>query len=209
MKNNFKTALGACLLLGVVAGARPAEAQTLASLPTGASAAAVTGEAKPLLAWVDFCQREPRECAVDPAEPATIALSPRVWQTIVSVNRKVNAEIRAVTDLEHWGVADRWDLPTDGYGDCEDFQLLKRKLLAESGLPRRAMRMTVVIDEKREGHAVLTIRTDRGDYILDNKTNAVLPWQQTGYVYVKRESQAGLGWASLGGATSPAMTANR
>ena len=41
---------------------------------------------------------------------------------------------------------DRWDLPTTGYGDCEDMQLLKRKLLAERGLPRRAMRMTVVIN---------------------------------------------------------------
>jgi predicted transglutaminase-like cysteine proteinase len=209
MNKNFKTALGACILLAVVLGGRSVEAQTLASLPMAASTAVVTGEARPLLAWVDFCQREPRECAVDAAEPATISLTPRSWQTIVSVNRKVNTEIVAVTDLEHWGVPDRWDLPTDGYGDCEDFQLLKRKLLAESGLPRRAMRMTVVIDEKREGHAVLMIRTDRGDFILDNKTNAVLPWQQTGYIYVKRESQHGLGWASLGGGAFPVVTANR
>ena len=49
--------------------------------------------------------------------------------------------------------------------------------------------MTVVIDEKGEGHAVLTLITSRGDLILDNKTNAVLPWTQTGYTFVKRESQ--------------------
>jgi predicted transglutaminase-like cysteine proteinase len=127
----------------------------------------------------------------------------------VSVNRKVNAAIQAVTDQEHWGVPDRWDLPTDGYGDCEDFQLLKRKQLAEAGLPRRAMRMTVVIDEKGEGHAVLMVRTDRGDFVLDNKTNSVLPWHQTGYVYIKREGQNGPAWVSLGGATSPTVTANR
>src|SRR3954454_10687755 len=209
MKKSLSAALGGCNAVAILISGTPAQAQTVASLPTSATAATTTGEARPLMAWIEFCRRDPRECAVDPAEPATITLTPRTWQAIVSVNPKVNAEIQAVTDQEHWGVPDRWDLPSDGYGDCEDFQLLKRKLLAESGLPRRAMRMTVVIDEKREGHAVLMVRTDRGDFILNNKTNAVLPWQQTGYVYVKRESQAGLGWASLGGATSPAMTANR
>lgn len=209
MKNNLKIALRAGLLLAALLGGSTTHAQTLASLPAGTSSAVTTGEARPLLAWVDFCRREPRECAVDLAEPATIALTPRLWQTIVSINRKVNAEIEAVTDQDHWAVPDRWDLAEDGFGDCEDFQLLKRKLLAEAGLPRRAMRITVVIDEKREGHAVLTIRTDRGDFILDNKTNAVLPWQQTGYVFVKRESQDGLGWAALGGAASPTVTANR
>jgi predicted transglutaminase-like cysteine proteinase len=71
------------------------------------------------------------------------------------------------------------------------------------------MRMTVVIDEKGEGHAVLMIRTDRGDFVLDNKTNAVLPWHDTGYIYIKREGQSGPAWVSLGGASSPTVTANR
>mgnify|MGYP002654042283 CR=1 FL=1 len=106
-------------------------------------------------------------------------------------------------------VADRWDLAEDGSGDCEDFQLLKRHLLAKAGLPRRAMRMTVVIDEKGEGHAVLTLLTDRGDLVLDNKTSAVLPWHQTGYTFIKRESQDAIAWVSLGGLSSPATTANR
>ena len=111
--------------------------------------------------------------------------------------------------VEHWGVPDRWDLAEDGSGDCEAFQLLKRKLLAQSGLPRRAMRMTVVIDEKGEGHAVLMLRTDRGDLILDNKTSAALPGQRTGYVFIKREAQGSGGWVSRGGATGPTTTANR
>ena len=70
------------------------------------------------------------------AEPAQITLTPTIWNTIVSVNRRVNRSIRAVTDMEHLGVADRWDLAEDGSGDCEDFQLLKRHLLAKAGLPR-------------------------------------------------------------------------
>jgi predicted transglutaminase-like cysteine proteinase len=53
------------------------------------------------------------------------------------------------------------------------------------------------------------VRTDRGDFILDNKTDGVLPWFQTGYVFVKRESQDAIAWVSLGGAISPTMTANR
>ena len=208
MKNKIRAAIGIAILC-FVWPALPAQAQTLASLPASSAAAEVTGEARPVFGWVDFCRRHPRDCAVNIAEPAVIVLSPKAWQTIVQTNRKVNAGIQAITDQEHWGVADRWDLPDDGYGDCEDFQLLKRKLLAEAGLPRRAMRITVVIDEKGEGHAVLMIRTDRGDFILDNKTSVVLPWDRTGYVYVKREGQAGLGWVALGGAVSPTVTANR
>jgi predicted transglutaminase-like cysteine proteinase len=189
--------------------AEAARGQTLAALPGPSFEARVVGEARPVLAWAKLCERLPAECEVDTAEPATVSLSAKTWQTIQSVNRRVNTTIRPLTDDAHWGVPDSWDFPTDGAGDCEDYQLLKRLLLVEAGLPRRALRMTVVIDEKREGHAVLMVRTDRGDFILDNKTNAVMPWHDTGYIYVKREGQDSRNWVSLGGATSPMMTANR
>ena len=196
--------------VGLVAFAgKGVHAQVLASLPTVTSPAEMAGRTRPIQAWTTFCERNPQECAVDLNEPRTVVLTRQAWQTIVAVNAKVNAEVRPLTDEDHWGLADIWSLPTDGYGDCEDYQLLKRKRLAEAGLPRRAMRMTVVIDELGEGHAVLMIRTDRGDLVLDNKINAVLPWHQTGYVYVKREAQDSTGWVSLGGATSPVTTANR
>jgi predicted transglutaminase-like cysteine proteinase len=201
-------ALAGVMLAGLLE-IQTGEARTIAPELPAATPAEALGEARPLLAWIDFCRRYPSECVVDTAEPAAIALTPRVWQAIVSVNRKVNATLKPMTDLDHWGVADKWDLPDDGYGDCEDYQLLKRKLLVEQGLPRRAMRMTVVRDELGEGHAVLMIRTDRGDFVLDNKTSGVLSWDQTGYAYVKRESQIQVGWVSLGGATSPVATANR
>ena len=208
LKAGLTLALALCAgLLG--AGLRPAPAQTLAALP-GPSAGLTPGaEARPILAWTEFCQTYPGECAFDRAEPARIALTPALWNLIVGVNRRVNRQIRPMTDQEHWGRPDRWDLAEDGAGDCEDFQLLKRRMLAEAGLPRRAMRMTVVIDEKGEGHAVLTLITDRGDFVLDNKTSAVLPWHETGYVFIKREAQDALAWVSLGGASSPVTTANR
>jgi len=186
-----------------------ATAQTASILPASSAPAATVGETRPVMGWVKFCDRHPSECEVDLSEPAVVTLSPKVWQTIVSVNAKVNGTIKPLTDQEHWGVADSWDFPNDGAGDCEDYQLLKRKLLVDAGLPRRAMRMTVVIDEKGEGHAVLMIRTDRGDFVLDNKAQAVLPWHQTGYIFVKREGDQGIAWTSLGGAMSPITTANR
>ena len=206
---HLKTGLLAALALcaGLFCGG--VQAQTLAALPSASAGLTVGGEARPILAWTEFCQSYPAECAFNRDEPARIALTPALWSTIVSVNRRVNRAIEPVTDQEHWGRPDRWDLAEDGRGDCEDFQLLKRHMLAEAGLPRRAMRMTVVIDEKGEGHAVLTLITDRGDLVLDNKTNAILPWHKTGYVFIKRESQDAVAWVSLGGVTSPVTTANR
>nr|WP_246180149.1 transglutaminase-like cysteine peptidase [Microvirga thermotolerans] len=191
-----------------------AEAQTLAALPPAGHSIMDMGSAKPIMGWVRFCEKYPSECAVNTAEPETIELTPQTWKLITSVNQRVNSTVKAVTDQDHWGVVDVWGFPDDGKGDCEDFQLLKRRILAENGLPRRAMRMTVVIDELGEGHAVLLIRTKQGDYVLDNKTSAVLPWDRTGYVYIKRESQTATGWVSLGGITSPTVsspttTANR
>ena len=194
---------------GLLGSTQGSPAQTVAALPGSSAPAATVGDARAVLGWVKFCERQPAECEVDTTEPTLIVLTARIWQSILTVNRRVNTTIEPLTDQAHWGTPDSWDFPNDGSGDCEDYQLLKRKLLIEAGLPRRALRMTVVIDEKREGHAVLMVRTDRGDFVLDNKTNAVLPWHQTGYIYVKREGQDGAGWVSLGGVTSPIITANR
>jgi predicted transglutaminase-like cysteine proteinase len=132
-----------------------------------------------------------------------------LWRTILKVNERVNRTILAVTDQDHWGVVDRWDYPDDGLGDCEDIQLLKRKLLIEAGLPRRALRMTVVIDEQGMGHAVLMVHTSHGDFVLDNKRDAVLAWQETGYHYVKREGDDGSTWVWLGSQIAPTITATR
>lgn len=196
------------LTAGLAAATSQAAAQDLAAVPSAARAILESGGAKPVSAWVRFCDRFPGECSVNPAEASVIELTPQTWRTIMAINRKVNADIRPITDQDQWAVVDSWDFPTTGAGDCEDFQLLKRKLLVEAGLPRRALLMTVVIDELGEGHAVLMVRTNRGDFILDNKTSAVLPWEETGYVYIKREGQEGRAWVSLGGvATSPSVVA--
>lgn len=201
-------ALGGVLLLA----ASGAQAQVLAALPKSGPATRIetSGTARPVQGWVKFCERYPGECEVNATEPAFVTLTGRIWRTLNAVNKQVNGSIKPKTDMDHWGVVDRWDLPEDGYGDCEDYQLLKRKILVEQhGLPRRALRMTVVIDDQGEGHAVLMVRTDEGELILDNKRGQILPWQDTGYVYVKREGQDGRDWVSLGDRTSPVTTANR
>jgi predicted transglutaminase-like cysteine proteinase len=200
--------LTACAAFIVALGWGQARAQQLASLPAPTLRIESLGAAKLISGWVEFCHRAPAECAVDPDEPLTLTLTPKSWSVIVATNRVVNAAIKPITDQEHWGVGDRWDIPDDGYGDCEDYQLLKRRLLVKAGLPRRALRMAVVIDDKGEGHAVLMVRTDRGDFILDNKQTSVLPWNQTEYRFVKRESDDGHSWVSLGGVESPLATAN-
>jgi predicted transglutaminase-like cysteine proteinase len=169
----------------------------------------VVGPAGPTLAWIKFCESHPDECRVDLSQPARISLNSQVWAILTRVNERVNASILAVTDQDHWGVLDRWDFPNDGLGDCEDIQLLKRKLLVEAGLSHRAMRMAAVIDEQGQGHAVLMVLTDRGDIILDNKRNPILPWRQTGYVFVKREGTNSRAWVALGDQPAPFSTANR
>jgi predicted transglutaminase-like cysteine proteinase len=121
-----------------------------------------------------------------------------MWNAIVAINKQVNTAVRPQEDIHHWGVIDHWDYPNDGYGDCEDYQILKRRLLVEAGLPRRALRMVVVLDELGQGHAVMAVRTDRGDFILDNKRDSVLAWHQTGYVYIKSEGNQNLAWVAIG-----------
>ena len=164
-----------------------------------ASYASVGGRTSIPYGWVDFCNRYAAECDVPVLEPVDVALSPTAMKDIERVNRQVNASVEAVTDMDHWGVVDRWDYPLDGKGDCEDYALLKRRLLMRQGYPRQALLLTVVKDLEGEGHAILTVKTDRGDFVLDNLHDKVLAWSDTGYKFVKRQSQADPNvWESIG-----------
>lgn len=197
------TGLAICIgLLAMTAGA-PAQAappvERAAYLPVGGTARAPIG-------WVEFCIEYKQECNTKPAEPRDVVLSPKAWADLVQVNNWVNANIKPMTDQDHWGVVERWNYPDDGYGDCEDYVLLKRKMLIKAGWPRGALLITVVRDKNGDGHAVLTVKTDRGEYILDNQEAQVLPWYETGLRFVKRQSQSDPNvWVALGD-TRPAPT---
>ncbi len=158
--------------------------------------------------WVDFCERQPSECDDTTTAPRNLVLSRRAWIDLVRVNKWVNETVKPLSDLDHWGVAERWSYPDDGYGDCEDYVLLKRRMLIQAGWPREALLVTVVRDANDDAHAVLTVSTDKGDYILDNQNGNVLFWSETGYRFVKRQSQSnGNVWVSLGDPQPAPITA--
>jgi predicted transglutaminase-like cysteine proteinase len=147
----------------------------------------IYGPALPPFGFVKFCEREPGECRQGPLEEARFDVSTGRLQELDTVNRSVNRSVEPTTDSELYGQTEYWTLPTTK-GDCEDYALLKRRLLVARGWPASALLMTVVRDEKGEGHAVLTARTAQGDFILDNKTDEIRPWYATPYVYVMRQS---------------------
>jgi predicted transglutaminase-like cysteine proteinase len=182
----------------------------VAAILCGMAVPAAAGDERPLYAglgdtirapigWVEFCADNPDECAGGTSQPRDVVMSQAAWRDLVKVNRWVNGTIKPLTDMDHWGVVERWSLPTDGYGDCEDYVLLKRKMLVDAGWPREALLITVVRDKKGEGHAVLTVKTDKGEYVLDNQNENVLAWTETDYRFVKRQSQNDPNvWVSLG-----------
>jgi predicted transglutaminase-like cysteine proteinase len=150
------------------------------------------------IGWVEFCIEHRNDCAARPRSPRDVVLSPKAWTDLVQVNAWVNDKIKPVTDIEHWGVVERWNFPDDGKGDCEDYVLLKRRMLIEAGWPREALLITVVREANGDGHAVLTVKTDKGEYILDNQDTEVKLWSQTPYRFVKRQSQHDQNiWVSL------------
>jgi predicted transglutaminase-like cysteine proteinase len=152
--------------------------------------------------WYDFCNRYKGECDGPPLAAQDVRLTPAALKQLQRVNVWVNASVQPLSDEDHWRLVDQWDYPIDGYGDCEDYALLKRKLLMERGFPRQALLMTVVKDTHGEGHAVLTVKTDRGEFILDNLTDEIKPWDETGYQFVKRQSQTDPNvWVGVGAPT--------
>jgi predicted transglutaminase-like cysteine proteinase len=153
--------------------------------------------------WIDFCRRYAGECEDSSRGPESIELTPAAIRRLTSVNASVNASIEPVTDSEHAGVLDAWDYPSDGKGDCEDYALLKRRLLIQAGFPRAALLLTVVKDAQGDGHSVLLARTSRGDYVLDNLADEVKPWTRAPYRFVKRQSQEDPNvWVEIGAPTS-------
>lgn len=189
---------------GWVASAMLSVAAVIATPVSGATQerplyASVGDTARAPIGWRSFCADNPPECKAETTRPRDVVLSERTWNDLVRVNRRVNESVRPLTDIEHWGVVEKWSYPDDGYGDCEDYVLLKRRLLIAAGWPRTALLITVVRDEKDEGHAVLTVKTDKGEFILDNQVETILPWTQTGYRFVKRQSQSDPNlWVALG-----------
>jgi predicted transglutaminase-like cysteine proteinase len=195
-------------------------AAAIIALALLASPAGSTAEERPLfisigavthppIGWVEFCVEYDPECRTKPSMPRDVVLSTQAWKDLQRLNHWVNVNIKPMTDMDHWGVIERWNYPDDGYGDCEDYVLLKRRMLMQAGWPREALLITVVRDQNGDGHAVLTVKTDQGEFILDNQTDEIMLWADTGYRFVKRQSQADPNvWVSLGEPRSAPATAS-
>src|SRR5690348_5770114 len=105
MRHNPK-GLGACLAAAVVF--------TVAGIMPGAEAASerplfvsLGANARAPIGWTEFCAGHVQECEVRPLEARDIVLTQKSWRELLRINNKVNAQIKPMTDLDHWGVVER------------------------------------------------------------------------------------------------------
>lgn len=160
--------------------------------------APVTGPTSIPVGAAEFCRANRNDCGPSARPIPAESLTEASWQQLTAVNDEVNRKIVPETDEQLYHVAEYWTYPTKGAGDCEDIALEKRKELIAAGWDESTLLMTVVREPDGEGHAVLMVRTDRGDLILDNQSAEVLVWNQTPYAYIKRQSQTDAGkWVGL------------
>jgi predicted transglutaminase-like cysteine proteinase len=143
----------------------------------------------PPIGWVQFCQTYKGVCDTKPLPPLNVVLDDKAWNALKQVNDWVNHSLKPMTDMDHYGMIQWWRYPDDGAGACHSYALLKRRLLMQAGWPRQALLMTIVHESDGEGHAVLTVETNRGEFILDNLTDKILLWSETPYRYYKRQSR--------------------
>lgn len=187
--------LARALLLAVVAGissAAPASAE-----PKGSLSMVTGGITSQPIGHYEFCQKYADECNVRSKLTAPPRVTEYGWTVVREINVAVNASITAMTDLDVYGRDEVWEYPTTA-GDCEDFVLLKRRQLMERGFAAADLLITVVRKPDGEGHAVLTLRTTEGDFVLDNLSDDVKIWTDTNYTYLKRQASFNSGrWISI------------
>ncbi len=135
----------------------------------------------------NYCKQYVADCKIKSLSGKSAKLTRKRWNDLVEINAYSNSTIAPVTDLEGFGVEELWLYP-ESIGDCEDYVLMKRHMLMQRGWPASALLITVVLLPNGDGHAVLTVRTERADYVLDNLSETVKQWDQTEYTYLKRQS---------------------
>ncbi len=177
-------------------------AQSAIAMPTFMKSGARTTQP---IGHYELCQQYPRECSQKTRSTASVELTRPLWSKIVKINNDVNEEVAPRTDQEMWGIEERWSFP-GAQGDCEDYVLEKRRRLMDLGMPAGNLLITVVRQRSGAGHAVLTVRTSLGDFILDNLQGDVVDWTKTDYTYLKRQSEQNSGvWVSINDSRSMAV----
>ncbi len=164
---------------------------------SNAAFAPAVGEATIPIGHYEFCKSYPTECGLNRIFTKAVVLTSEAWKELIAVNNRINTTVRPITDDDLYRMAEYWAYP-QGAGDCEDFVLEKRRLLAQSGWPESALLIAVVRKTDGEGHAVLMVRTDRGDLVLDNLVGEIHVWNEAPYTFLKRQDQADAGdWVDL------------
>lgn len=135
------------------------------------------------MAFVGFCMRHPADCRTG---GGAVTLTDARWAELDAVHRRVNA---AITPRDDTDEIDHWDLGRTE-GDCDDYAVQKRHELLARGWPPGALSLAVVRIPSGVMHLVLTVRTDRGEYVLDNLRPEVVPWSRLGYAWIKRQSES-------------------
>jgi len=173
------TLLVGMLALGVTASVN-ATSFASSRMPVGGATSAPIGHKQ-------FCRQLPDECSIRNRVRVAPKLTRTRWAQLVKINNHANLSVEPMTDSERYGVKEHWTYPKN-YGDCEDYVLLKRHMLLQRGWPASSLLITVVRQPNGDGHAVLTVRTSRADYVLDNLNMKIRKWSNTPYQYVKRQS---------------------
>lgn len=171
-----------------VAAAVLAASQTAQASSLGGSTAGYIVAGQPTLApfaHVRFCLTFPGDCAISQGL-SSVELGSSTLRQLASVNGLVNSRIHPVEDAST-DAGDVWQVGVAS-GDCEEFALTKRRNLIALGWPSRALRIAVARTGSGEGHAVLVVKTSRGDLVLDNRTDEIKPWTQTDLRWVKIQS---------------------
>jgi predicted transglutaminase-like cysteine proteinase len=193
VKMKFKSALGAALLATLTTCPMAFGNTGVQQVQNDASpvAEAEYGQTLPPVGYVKFCAVNPGNCKANrtlsnlSAKP--VDMTPERWTQLYQINTGINAHIKPKSDQDQYGEPERWAYPVSA-GDCEDYALLKQRTLDDAGFGANNLRMTVVLDEHGEGHAVLTVTTTQGDYVLDNRRNDILLWKDTKYTFLKRQA---------------------
>lgn len=140
---------------------------------------------------IGFCRAWPADCLAEGATAAPVELTDARWRDLDGINRQVNAAVVAMTDEAYYHQREVWTYP-NGYGDCEDYALGKRRALIDLGWPAGSLLMALVRQSDGNAHAVLVAVTSAGDLVLDNLVDDVRDWAQTDYKFIKMQTPAAL-----------------
>lgn len=138
--------------------------------------------------YAEFCGRHPNLCQLPESAQArpVVSLTPEMEQQLNLVNIRINRSIRPVAEV---GGTRYWE-PADT-GDCKTYSVRKMQDLLSVGVPRQAMHVAILRTPEAQGHAVLTVDTDKGTYVLDNLSNDIQPWEKLPYTFWSREAAPG------------------